>query len=141
MEGTRPVLLEVQALAVTSVLPVPRRVAAGVSLARVQLLVAILTKHCRLPLADKDVYVNVAGGLRIGEPAADLALALAIASSIKGKPLPKNSIVVGEVGLLGEIRRVTFLARRVKEAKALGYSQAITPETLSHITQAVLELG
>ena len=140
MEGTRPVLLEVQALTVPTTLPIPRRIAQGFPLAKIQLMVAILTKHCRLPLSDKDVFVNVAGGLKVTEPAADLALALAIASSAVGKALPKGSVAIGEVGLLGEIRRVNFLSRRVKEAKALGFKQTITPETQPYVRQVVRSL-
>jgi DNA repair protein RadA/Sms len=128
MEGTRPVLVEVQALAVKSQLAMPRRVAQGIGVNKLQLLCAVLQKHCRLPLGTHDVFVNVAGGLRINEPAADLGIALAIASSVVGKALPKGSVVIGEVGLLGEIRLVTFLKKRIEEAKRLGYTQAISPE-------------
>ena len=137
MEGTRPVLVEVQALVVPSQLAMPRRVGTGVDQRRLQLLVAVLTKKCRLPLGTMDVYVNVAGGLKLNEPAADLGICMAIASSYKNKPLVRNTAVFGEVGLLGEIRRVSFGEKRVKEAKKLGYSRVISPEKVKTVRDAV----
>lgn len=141
VEGTRPVLVEVQALAVKTQLAIPRRVAQGVSVNKLQLMCAVLTKHCRLPLGSYDVFVNVAGGLRITEPAADLGIAMAIASSVKAKSLPVKSVVVGEVGLLGEVRRVTMQKKRVSEAKRMGYSEVYQPGrgmTLSRMVKQVL---
>jgi DNA repair protein RadA/Sms len=140
MEGTRPVMVEIQALTVDSSLPVPRRIAQGVPLAKVQLMIAVLQKHAHLGLGTRDVFVNVAGGLKIVEPASDLGIALAIASSFIGKPLPKSTVVVGEVGLLGEIRRVNFLEKRIKEAKRLGFAQTVSAEDYRYIGQAVKEL-
>lgn len=127
MEGTRPILCEIQALVVSSSLPTPRRVAEGVKLSRVNVICAVLTKHAGLRLGDKDVFVNVAGGIRAHEPAVDLAVALSIASSVKGKSLPPKTAVIGEVGLLGEIRRVSFLEKRKKEAEKLGYKKLVLP--------------
>lgn len=124
MEGTRPILAEIQALVVPSSLPTPRRVAEGVKLSRVNVICAVLQKHARLKLGDKDIFVNATGGIKAHEPAADLAIALAIASSSKNKALPEKEIVVGEVGLLGEIRPVSFSDRRVREAKKLGYDSS-----------------
>lgn len=144
MEGTRPVLVEVQGLVVASQLAVPRRVGTGVDQRRLQLLVAVLSKRCRLPLGKMDVYVNVAGGLKLVEPAVDLGVCLAIASSLKNRPLPDKSAAVGEVGLLGEIRKVSFLAKRIQEGKKLGYSRIIGPEqvkTLREALRATLELS
>lgn len=130
MEGTRPLTVEIQALVVASPLPIPRRVAKGISGNRLQLICAILTKHLHLPLATKDVFVNVTGGLDVKDPGADLGIALAIVSSVKDKPMPPNSICFGELGLLGEIRRVGFTDKMIKEAKTLGYTTVYSP--LSH---------
>jgi len=137
MEGTRPVLVEMQALVVPSQLAVPRRVGTGVDQKRLQLLTAVLTKKCRLSLGQMDVYVNVAGGLKLIEPAVDLGICMAIASSFKNKVLGQKTAVFGEVGLLGEIRRVGFIEKRVKEAKKLGYSRVIGPEQVKTVLQAV----
>ncbi len=129
MQGTRPVTIEVQALVVHSPLPIPRRIAKGVSTNRLQLICAILTKHLNLPLATKDIFVNITGGLEIKDPAADLGIALAIISSTKDKPLPKQSICFGELGLLGEIRKVNYTEKLQKEAKTLGYTTIFSPLT------------
>jgi len=137
MEGTRPVLVEVQGLVVPSQLAVPRRVGTGVDQRRLQLLVAVLSKRCRLPLGHMDVYVNVAGGLKIHEPAVDLGVCLAVASSLKNKALPTRVAVVGEVGLLGEIRKVSFLKKRITEAKKLGYSRVIGPDQAKTLLEAI----
>jgi len=126
LEGTRVVLVEVQSLVVDTQLAMPRRVGRGIALPRIQLLCAVLQKHCGLPLASRDVFVNVAGGFELDEPAADLAVAMAIASSCANVALPNDSVYAGEIGLLGEIRRVTMAEKRMKEAKALGYSTGVT---------------
>ena len=130
MEGTRPLTVEIQALVVASPLPIPRRIAKGISSNRLQLICAILTKHLNLSLATKDVFVNVTGGMDVKDPGADLGIALAIVSSVKDKPLPENSICFGELGLLGEIRKVGFTDKMLKEAKSLGYTTVLSP--LSH---------
>ncbi len=129
MEGTRPFTVEIQALVVSSPLPIPRRVAKGVSSNRLQLICAVLIKHLNLAIATKDVFVNVTGGMDIKDPGADLGIALAIISSTKDKPLPENSICFGELGLLGEIRKVGFESKMLKEAKSLGYTTIFSPET------------
>lgn len=129
MEGTRPILTEVQALVVPSQLAMPRRVGRGIDLSRIQILSAVLQKQVGLPLASNDVFLSVVGGLQVREPAIDLALAVAIASSYFEKPVPKKSLFLGEVGLMGEIRNVSNFARRVKEAKRLGYNQIYSRET------------
>lgn len=141
MEGTRPVLLEIQALVVPSVLANPRRVAQGIPIAKVQVITAVLTRHCRLHLANQDIFVSVAGGVTVREPAADLAVTLAVASAMTGKVLGKSTVAIGEVGLLGEVRRVTNMERRVKEAKALGYDQVLSPETVKYVNQAVRQMA
>ena len=140
MEGTRPVLVEIQALVVKSQLAMPRRVVHGIGLSKLQLLAAVLQKQCRLPLGSYDIFVNVAGGLKVVEPVADLGIALAVASSVKNRALPKMSVAIGEVGLLGEIRRVNFLKQRTVEAKKLGYGKALTPEQYKHISPLVRQL-
>ncbi|MEI8232413.1 MAG: DNA repair protein RadA [bacterium] len=137
MEGTRPVLLEVQALVVESELPVPRRVSQGVDVRRVMILLGVLQKYARLPIGNKDVFVKVTGGLTIKEPAVDLAICLAVASSTMGKALPKNAVAVGEVGLLGEIRSVSWSEKRVKEAKKLGYGQIFSRESNKRVSEIV----
>jgi DNA repair protein RadA/Sms len=129
MEGTRPLLVEIQALASTTSFGLPRRTANGVDANRLLLLVAVLSKRVGLRLFDQDVFVNVVGGLRINEPAADLALALAIASSLQNVPLPADLAAVGEVGLSGELRTVSHLSRRLNEAAKLGFSRCIVPAT------------
>jgi DNA repair protein RadA/Sms len=129
MEGTRPLTIEIQALVVSSPLPIPRRIAKGISTNRLQLICAILTKHLHLPIGEKDVFVNVTGGLDVKDPGADLGIALAIISSAKDMPLPENSICFGELGLLGEIRKVGFADKMLKEAKALGYERIFSPAT------------
>lgn len=136
MEGTRPVLVEIQALVVPSQLAVPRRVASGIDQRRLQLLTAVLSKRLRLPLATYDVYVNVAGGLNLKEPAADLAVCLAIVSSFKNKPIGPKTAAFGEVGLLGEVRKVSWSEKRIKEARKLGYTQIITPERVKDLSTA-----
>ena len=138
MEGTRPLTVEIQALVVASPLPIPRRIAKGISGNRLQLICAILTKHLNLPIATKDVFVNVTGGMDVKDPGADLGIALAIVSSVKDKPLPENSICFGELGLLGEIRKVGFTDKMLKEAKALGYSEIFSP--LSHTSIRSIKL-
>ncbi len=124
MEGTRPMLVEVQALTVATQLPVPRRVATGIDFNRLQMLVAILTRRAGIDLSGVDVFVNVAGGVKVSDPALDLAVCLAIASSYRDKAVDPTVAAVGEVGLMGEVRKVGDLDRRVKEAKKLGYRVA-----------------
>jgi DNA repair protein RadA/Sms len=137
LEGTRPMLVEIQALVVPSNLAVPRRVASGVDQRRVQILVAVLTKRCGVRLGNMDVYVNVAGGLNIREPASDFGIALAIASSAKNKALPYDSVVVGEIGLLGEVRKVGRLKQRLSEAKAQGFKRVITANEFPSLQRAI----
>jgi DNA repair protein RadA/Sms len=140
MEGTRPVLIEIQALTVKSELAMPRRVVHGLPLSKLQVLCAVLQKSCRLPLGTQDVFVNVAGGLTVREPAADLGIALAIASSVTNKALPSKSVAMGEVGLLGDLRRISFISKRAAEAKKLGYPLVISPEKYKSVAEAVSKL-
>ncbi len=141
MEGTRPMTAEIQALVVESAIPIPRRIAKGINTNRLQLICAILTKHLKLPLGTKDVFVNVTGGLTINEPGVDLAVALAIISSVKDRALPDSSICFGELGLLGEIRSVSFQEKRLKEAKKLGYKHIYSPSTHPHLSKIISKNG
>jgi DNA repair protein RadA/Sms len=127
MEGSRPILVEVQALATPSNFSMPRRSANGLDNNRLQLLVAVLQKRVGLGLGTQDVYANVVGGLRIQEPAADLAIAVAVASSLRDKPVDPGTVCIGEIGLSGELRTVTHLERRIQEASRLGFRRAIIP--------------
>ncbi len=125
VEGTRPILVEIQALVSSSNIVLPRRRVMGVDFNRASLLIAILEKRAGLNLSNKDVYVNVAGGIKADEPACDLGIAVAIASSFKDMPTKKEDVVFGEVGLGGEIRAVDEVAMRIKEARNLGFKRAI----------------
>lgn len=127
MEGTRPLLVEVQALVNRTSYGYPKRAASGIDLNRVNLLIAMLERRTKLNLADQDIYVNIVGGIKLNEPAADLAIIMAIASASKGLQLKKNAVVFGEVGLSGEIRHVPFIEKRLAEAKKLGFEGAIGP--------------
>ena len=127
LEGSRPLLVEVQALTSPSMLPTPRRVATGIDLSRLLLVCAVLSRRLRVPLANQDVLVNVTGGLRIAEPAADMGVALAIVSSVRNVALASDFVAMGEVGLSGEIRRVPQLERRVEEAARLGLRRCVVP--------------
>lgn len=127
LEGQRPLLLEVQALASKSPYASPKRVVQGLDGRRVDVVLAVLERRMDLPLAALDVFVNVAGGLRLTDPGADLAVALAVWSAVTNRPLPEDAAVVGEVGLAGEIRGVGQLARRVAEAERVGFATVIGP--------------
>lgn len=127
LEGTRPLLVEVQALVNKTSYGYPKRAASGIDLNRVNLLVAMLERRTKLNLADQDIYVNIVGGMRLTEPAADLAVCMAIGSAAKGLQLKSNAVVFGEVGLSGEVRHVPFIEKRVAEAKKLGFDAAIGP--------------
>src|SRR3989344_952226 len=140
LEGSRPLLVEVQALTVATQIPIPRRVGTGINNNRLQMLIAILQKHLRLPLGNFDVFVNVASGIRVMEPAADFGICLAIISSFKNKPLSAKTVAIGEVGLLGEIRNVIGLERRMKEAKKLGFNNIFSPKSYSSIVKLVSDL-
>ncbi|HEU5004638.1 MAG TPA: DNA repair protein RadA [Candidatus Saccharimonadales bacterium] len=131
MEGSRPLLVEVQALVNPTSYGYPKRTASGIDLNRVNLLVAMLERRTKLRLAERDIYINIVGGIRLTEPAADLAVCMAIASAAKGMQLKKNAVVFGEVGLSGEVRHVPFLEKRLAEAKKLGFEAAIGPKVRS----------
>jgi DNA repair protein RadA/Sms len=128
LEGTRPLLLELQALVTPASFGTPRRTVLGADYNRVCLLLAVLEKRVGFPLQSQDVFVNVAGGGRVSEPAADLGVVLAAASSYLDRPVRGDVVVMGEVGLAGEVRAVTALAVRLKEAAALGFTAAVVPQ-------------
>jgi DNA repair protein RadA/Sms len=128
MEGSRPLLVEVQALVNSTSYGYPKRTASGIDLNRVNLLIAMLEKRTKLKLADRDIYINIVGGIKLTEPAADLAVCMAIASAAKGMQMKKNAVVFGEVGLSGEVRHVPYLEKRLAEAKKLGFEAAIGPK-------------
>jgi DNA repair protein RadA/Sms len=130
LEGTRPLLVEVQALVSPSGYGTPARRASGLDANRLALLVAVLGRRAGVGLSSHDVYANLAGGLSVAEPGLDLPLALALASSLRDKPLAEATVAVGEVGLLGELRAVSGLERRLREAARLGYRRAIVPRAV-----------
>lgn len=127
-EGTRPLLVEIQALVDKTHVSNPRRLSVGLEQNRLAMLLAVLHRHAGIPCFDQDVFVNAVGGVKITEPGADLAVLLAIVSSLKNKPLPKKTVVFGEVGLAGEVRPVQRGQERLKEAAKLGFTQAIIPK-------------
>ncbi len=129
LEGTRPLLVEIQALASTTSFGLPRRTANGVDFNRLLLLAAVLNKRVGLRLSDQDIFVNVVGGLKINEPAADLAIATAIASSFRNTPVAADLAIVGEIGLSGELRAVGQLPRRLNEAAKLGFKRCLAPKS------------
>lgn len=133
MEGTRPLLVEIQALTSHTGNAQPRRTANGFDVNRLLMLVAVLSKRVGLPLFNQDIFVNVVGGLRIGEPAADLAVALSIVSSFRNQKVDQNLVVVGEIGLSGELRSVSQLDRRLSEAAKLGFTHALTSSAASGV--------
>ena len=128
MEGTRPMLVEVQALATKTSFGFPRRTASGCDFNRVNLLIAVLSKRLGMDMSDEDAYVNIAGGIRMNEPAIDLGIVLALVSSYRNKAIDEKTIVFGEVGLSGEVRGVTMPEQRVLEAKKMGYTTCILPQ-------------
>ena len=128
MEGTRPILLEVQALVAETNFGMPRRTAAGTDYNRVNLLMAVLEKRCRYEMSRLDAYVNIAGGVRMNEPALDLAIVMALMSSYKDRPVDPGMLIFGEVGLSGEVRAVSQAAQRVNEAAKLGFTSCVLPK-------------
>lgn len=130
MEGTRPLLVEIQALTSSTAFALPRRTANGFDMGRLLLLTAVLTQRVGLKMSNQDIFVNVIGGLKITEPAADLTVALAIASSFRDQPTAADLVVIGEIGLSGELRTISQASRRLNEAARLGFKRALVPQTL-----------
>ncbi len=139
MEGSRSVLTEIQALTNPTTFGLPIRRSFGFDQNRLQLLVATLIKRAGIPLQNQDVFINVAGGLKINEPAVDLAVCLSIASSVSDAVISEDSVAVGEVGLLGELREVPFLTKRLEEAQRLGFKKFITPKTAKTLKEALAQ--
>lgn len=137
MEGTRPILIEIQALVCKSGFGMPRRTAAGTDYNRVNLLMAVLEKRIGLPLSEYDAYVNIAGGIKMNEPAIDLGIVVAIISSYKNRAVDEKTVVFGEVGLSGEIRAVSMPEQRVLEAKKLGFESCIIPQVSMDMVKGV----
>ena len=140
LQGTRPLLVEIQALVVPTKLAIPRRVAQGIDSKRLELLLAVLIRRCGLPLYDFDVFVNVAGGIKVTETAVDLAICLSVSSAYFDKPVNGKVIAVGEVGLLGEVREVVAQEKRIKESKRLGFTFPITSREYPYVSQAIKSL-
>jgi DNA repair protein RadA/Sms len=136
MEGTRPFLIEIQALVVYSKLPMPRRVAAGIDHKRLELLLAVLQKHCQLNVDSMDVFVNVAGGLKVSDPAIDAAICLAVFGSLKNVSL-SETVGIAEVGLLGEMRNVGGIDKRIREAEKLGFKQIISAKRYKNLREVL----
>lgn len=137
MEGTRPILIEIQALVCRSNFGMPRRTAAGTDYNRVNLLMAVLEKRLGMALSNCDAYINIAGGIRMNEPAIDLGIILAIASSFRSRPIDEKTIVFGEVGLSGEVRAVSMPEQRVAEAKKLGFETCILPQVSMKMVKGI----
>ena len=130
LEGRRPLLVEIQALVNSTNFGYPKRTASGFDLNRLNLLIAVLERRTKLQLSDKDIYINVVGGIKISDPAADLAVCMAIASAAASRRLEPHTVVFGEVGLSGEVRSVTGVDQRLDEAKKLGFTRALVPATV-----------
>ncbi len=129
MEGTRPILVELQALTSQTVFGYPKRAANGIDYNRLSLLIAVLEKKAGLMLGSQDVYLNVVGGLKINEPSIDLGICMVTISSFKNISIPTNMVIMGEVGLTGEVRRINYIEKRLKEAEKLGFKSCIIPES------------
>jgi DNA repair protein RadA/Sms len=129
MEGTRPILVELQALTAQSVFGMPRRTANGIDYNRLAVLIAVLEKKAGVNLGNQDVYLNVVGGMKINEPSIDLGIVAVIKSSYKNIPIPKDVVIMGEVGLTGEVRRINMIEKRLKEAEKMGFKTCIIPES------------
>lgn len=128
MEGTRPMLIEVQALLAPTPFGLPKRTGIGIDYNRLALLMAVLEKRGGLSISNQDAYVNIVSGIKVNEPAADLGIALAVASSYKNVPISKDLVAIGEIGLTGEVRSVSSVEKRIKEAEKLGFKTCIVPE-------------
>lgn len=141
LEGTRPIIVEIQSLVIPTKLAYPRRVAQGIDSRRLELLLAVLSRRCRVPIYEYDVFVNVVGGISIKEPAADLAICLSLVSAYFDKPLPKKIVSMGEVGLLGEIRPITLEKQREKESLRLGFKSVISGKKEKYLPNLIKKLG
>ena len=137
IEGTRAFLVEVQALTSYTQFGYPKRTASGFDLNRLNIIIAVLNRYASLKLDSSDVFVNIVGGLKLSEPAADLAVAMAIASSKLQKPMPADLTVMGEIGLSGEVRKVSQMEKRIKESEKLGFKQILSTDKVKLVGDAV----
>ena len=137
MQGSRPILVEIESLVVPTKMAFPKKIAQGIDSKRLELLLAVIIRRCGLPLYEYDCFVNVAGGIKVTEPASDLAVCLSIASAFLDKPLPKGVLAIGEIGLSGEIREVVAQEKRVKEAKRQGFNLPITNKEVKYLNDAI----
>ena len=128
IEGTRPILVEIQALTSQTVFGIPKRTANGIDYNRIAVLMAVIEKRAGLSLGNQDVYINIAGGMKLSEPAIDLGIIATVASAYKNIPIPRDTIVMGEIGLTGEVKRINLIEKRLKEAEKLGFKTCIIPE-------------
>ena len=128
IEGTRPMLIELQALTTLSVFGIPKRTANGLDYNRLAVLIAVLEKRANLNIGGQDIYVNVVSGMKLNEPSIDLGVLCVCASSFKNVPIPKDTVIMGEVGLTGEVRRINMIEKRLKEAEKMGFKRCIIPE-------------
>lgn len=140
LEGTRPILVEAQALVVPTKLAIPRRVAQGIDSKRLEMILAVMIKHLGLNMNERDVYINIVGGITVRDPGIDLAVAMAVASSYRNKVLPKDLVAFGEVGLLGELRHVSFEEQRIKQTRKRGFKQIVSPQSHKGIKKLFTEL-
>lgn len=140
LQGARPLLVEIQSLLVPTKMAFPKRITQGIDSRRLELLLAVLIRRCGLPLYEQDVFVNVAGGIKVTEPAVDLAICVSIASSYFDKALSRRILALGEVGLLGEVREVVAQEKRVKEAKRLGFTYPATSKEFKYVGEAIKKL-
>jgi len=140
LEGTRTFLVEVQALTSYTHFGYPKRTASGIDLNRLNIILAVLERYAKIKLDSSDVFVNVVGGLKLSEPAADLAIAMAVASSKLQKPIPSDLVIMGEIGLSGEVRNISQTDKRIKEAKKLGFNKILSSEQAKSVAQALCEL-
>lgn len=137
MEGTRPIMVEIQALVVPTKLAIPRRVVHGIDPKKLELIIAVLARHCGLKLYERDVFVNVVGGIKTRDPGIDLAVAFAVASSYKDKALKARSLVVGEIGLLGEVREAREEQKRIKRGQKQGLANSISAAKYKYVREAI----
>ena len=140
VEGTRSLLVELQALTIPSIFGFPKRTANGIDYNRLTLLIAVLEKRAGLNLGSQDVYLNVVGGLKINEPSVDLGIILVTASCYKNIPIPKDIVMMGEVGLTGEVRRINMIEKRLKEAEKMGFRKCIIPESNKKVLKEKFKL-
>ncbi|MEO0053452.1 MAG: DNA repair protein RadA, partial [candidate division WOR-3 bacterium] len=140
LEGTRPLLVEIQALAAPTPFPLPQRIATGFDLRRLSLLLGILERRAGISTGNRDIFLNVAGGLKLTEPAVDLGVICTLASALRNAPLPEDTVVIGEVGLAGEIRTVSRIEARLNEAQRLGFKRALLPPNFTKFKELNIEL-